>query len=80
MPLPPGHRLHPIRNPARRGFGICPGVERSTLGSTFAFGLNRRGVHVASASAMTMSHSDRHAKRRLTADREPDEAHRDRSR
>ena len=34
---------HPIRNPARRGFGVCPSMDLSTLGSTFAFGLKRPG-------------------------------------
>ena len=52
-----GHvsQARPVNNPARRGFGMCPSMDRRTLGATFAFGLNRPGVHVASASAMTMS-------------------------
>ncbi len=36
---------------ARRGFGSCPSMDRSTLGSTFAFGSNRSGVQVARARA-----------------------------
>ena len=51
---------------------------RRGRGSTFAFGLILPGVHVARARTVTTSYSDRHGKRRLTTDREPDEAHRDR--
>ncbi len=39
---------------ARRGFGSWPSVDRSALGSTFAFGLNRPGVQVARAGGWSL--------------------------
>ncbi len=54
----PGRRLtkialsscgpHPLRNPARRGFGSWPSVGRGTGGAGFGFGLDRAGGRVAS--------------------------------